>query len=123
MNQPQRAPRKSVSSPQAQARLKLVSNEHPRSHQLRRTCLRLVFVLLVGLFVIGALQAVVTQSQGRIDQLNIQIDEALRIDRELRLQRAELLSPERLALLAQDRLGMVPPATVKYLDPVIPPAP
>lgn len=105
------------------SRLRVVARERPRSSQVRRLVVRVVVVLLGGLFAIGVLQAVVTQAQGRIDQLDRQIDEAVNLDRELRLRRAELLSPARLATEARDRLGMVPPETINYLDPAVPPAP
>ncbi|MCE2531443.1 MAG: hypothetical protein J4F44_03025 [Acidimicrobiia bacterium] len=112
-------------TPQAgtQSRLRIVAPERPRSNQIRRIVVRVVVVLLGGLFAIGVLQAVVTQAQGRIDQLDHQIDEAVSLDRELRLRRAGLLSPARLATEARDRLGMVPPETINYLDPAVPPAP
>ena len=123
MNRPLRTPQAPAPQVRAQSRLRVVGRERPRSSQLRRIVLRVALVLLSGLFAIGVLQAVVTQAQGRIDQLDRQIDEAVSLDRELRLRRAELLSPARLATEARDRLGMVPPATVNYLDPATPPAP
>ena len=118
-------PKPQPAAPQAgtQSRLRVVTQERPRSHQVRRLVVRVVVVLLSGLFAIGVLQAVVTQAQGRIDQLDRQIDDAVSLDRELRLRRAELLSPARLATEARDRLGMVPPETINYLDPAVPPAP
>lgn len=118
-------PKPQPAAPQAgtQSRLRVVARERPRSSQVRRLVVRVVVVLLGGLFAIGVLQAVVTQAQGRIDQLDHQIDEAVNLDRELRLRRAELLSPARLATEARDRLGMVPPETINYLDPAVPPAP
>ncbi len=106
-----------------QSRLRVVERERPRSNQIRRIVVRVGVVLLGGLFAIGVLQAVVTQAQGRIDQLDHRIDEAVSLDRELRLRRAGLLSPARLATEARGRLGMVPPATINYLDPAVPPAP
>lgn len=118
-------PKPQPAAPQAgtQSRLRVVARERPRSGQVRRLVVRVVVVLLGGLFAIGVLQAVVTQAQGRIDQLDHRIDEAVNLDRELRLRRAELLSPARLATEARDRLGMVPPETINYLDPAVPPAP
>lgn len=106
-----------------QSALRVVASGRPRSKHLRRVVLRVVVVLLGGLFAVGVLQAVVTQSQGRIDQLEGRIDEAVNLDRALRLRRAELMSPARLAAEARDRLGMVPPETVHYLDPAVLPAP
>ena len=94
-----------------------------RRRQVRRLAVRVSVVLLAGLFMIGMLQAVVTQAQGRIDQLNTQLDDAADLDRQLRLQRAALLSPARLVTEARDRLGMVPPETIRYLTPSPAPAP
>lgn len=123
MSKPLATPQPAASPPGTQSRLRVVARERPRSTQVRRLVVRVVIVLLGGLFAIGVLQAVVTQAQGRIDQLDRQIDEAVSLDRELRLRRAELLSPARLATEARDRLGMVPPETINYLDPAVPPAP
>lgn len=123
MTRPLRTPPAPDPQPRARSRLRVVGSERPGPSQLRRIVLRVALVLLSGLFAIGVLQAVVTQAQGRIDQLDRQIDEAVSLDRELRLRRAELLSPARLATEARDRLGMVPPATINYLDPATPPAP
>ncbi|MDE0654104.1 MAG: hypothetical protein OXI26_10660 [bacterium] len=123
MSRPLRTPEAPTPQVEAQSRLRVVGSERPKSNHLRRIVLRVVVVLLSGLFAIGVLQAVVTQAQGRIDQLDRQIDDAVSLDRELRLRRAELLSPARLATEARDRLGMVPPATVNFLDPATPPAP
>lgn len=116
-------PRPAAPQAAAPSRLRVVARERPRSKAVRRAVVRVAVVLLGGLFAIGVLQAVVTQAQGRIDQLDRQIDEAVSLDRELRLRRAELLSPARLATEARDRLGMVPPETINYLDPAVPPAP
>lgn len=118
-------PKHRVSDPQpnSQSRLRVVGNERSEARRLRRLVWRVALVLLGGLFVIGLVQGVVTQTQGRIDQLDTQLDDAVGLERELRLQRAELLSPARLATEARDRLGMVPPATIHYLDPATPVAP
>jgi len=123
MSKPLAAPPRAAPQAGAKSRLRVVERERPRSKAVRRVVVRVVIVLLGGLFAIGVLQAVVTQAQGRIDQLDHQIDEAVSLDRELRLRRAELLSPARLATEARDRLGMVPPETINYLDPAVPPAP
>ena len=123
MNRPLRSPQVPDAEVGTQPRLRVVGSERPGSSRLRRIVLRVSLVLLGGLFAIGVIQAVVTQAQRRIDQLDRQIDEAVSLDRDLRLQRAELLSPARLATEARDRLGMVPPVTINYLDPATPPAP
>lgn len=120
MNRPSPAPRTPASTA---PRLEVVTASRQNPGRLRRTGIVVTLVLLAGLFITGAVQAVVTEAQGRIDQLNSQIDEAAAQDRELRLRRAELLAPARLRAAARDRLGMVTPTTIVYLVPSQPPAP
>lgn len=102
--------------------LEVVSSPRRDLAWIRRTGTIVILSLFLGLFATGAVQGVVTQAQGRIDQLNAQISEAAETDRLLHLRRAELLSPERLRREAGDRLGMVPPTTVVYLVPSESPA-
>lgn len=122
MNRPSPAPGGPGSQRTAEPRLAVVSESPQSSKKIRRTGIVVVVALLVGLFVVGIVQGVVTETQGRIDQLNGQIDDAAVMDRELRLRRAELLAPARLREAAQDRLGMVTPTTIVYLVPSQPPA-
>ena len=89
---------------------------------IRRIGTIVILSLFVGLFATGVVQAVVTQAQGRIDQLNTQISESTETDRLLHMRRAELLSPARLRREAGERLGMVTPTTVVYLVPSEAPA-
>lgn len=123
MNRPSPAPRTPDSLPATAPRLRVMAGSRQNPARLRRTGIVVALVLLAGLFITGAVQAVVTEAQGRIDQLNTQIDEATAQDRELRLRRAELLAPARLRAAARDRLGMVTPTTIVYLVPSQPPAP
>lgn len=123
MNRSSPAPRTPASQPAAAPRLRVVARSRQNPGRLRRTGIVVTLVLLSGLFITGAVQAVVTEAQGRIDQLNTQIQEATARDRELRLRRAELLAPARLRAAAHDRLGMVTPTTIVYLVPSQPPAP
>ena len=123
MNRPQPTPREAAPRPDGESHLRVVAAPRTRPGTIRRTGLIVLFALFAGLFVIGVLQAVVTEAQGRIDQLNEQIDEATTTDRELRLRRTEMLSPAVLAERARDRLGMVTPTTIVYLVPSEPPAP
>lgn len=76
--------------------------------------LSIVSALLLGMV---AFQVVLTQDQTRLDELEKQA--AVEQDRyeRLRLEVAQLESPERVVAAAQERLGMVPPATVTYLSP------
>lgn len=123
MSRPQPSPRERAPQPGAASRLRVVAAPRTRPGTIRRTGLIVMFALFVGLFVVGVLQAVVTEAQGRIDQLNSQISEATATDRELRLRRTEMLSPAVLRHQARDRLGMVTPTTIIYLVPSEAPAP
>jgi cell division protein FtsL len=73
----------------------------------------LAFVIAFGLVVA---QALLVQGQQRLDDLDGMNADAARRQRELRLQIAELESPDRIVAAATD-LGMVPPPGVTYLTP------
>jgi cell division protein FtsL len=128
--QVQRAPRRAptpapVPSPKPKGRppLRVVGEEEPRRTVDRRRRARLltgltVFVVVGGLFGLVASHVVLTQGQFRLEQVEKKAaDEQARFER-LRLQVAQLESPERVVAAAQERLGMVPPPGVKYLSPV-----
>jgi cell division protein FtsL len=86
----------------------------------RRTRLLAVAVsLLVGLGLLGiaCLHVVLTQGQFELDKLNARAEREQQRYEQLRLQVAELESPERVVAAAQERLGMVPPPAVTYLTP------
>lgn len=75
--------------------------------------------VLVALCVFGVVvfHVVLTQNQFRLDRLQEQsAQRQARFDR-LRLQVAELESPDRVVADAQQRLGMVIPPKVTYLTP------
>jgi cell division protein FtsL len=74
-------------------------------------------LVALGLFGIASLHVVLTQGQFRLDRLQSQADQQQARYEQLRLQVAELESPERIVAVAQERLGMVPPAAVTYLAP------
>jgi cell division protein FtsL len=77
-----------------------------------------VLFVIAALFGLVASHVVLTQGQFRLEQLEKQAaEEQARFER-LRLQVAQLESPERIVAAAQERLGMVPPPGVKYLSPV-----
>ncbi len=123
MNRPQPSPQTPAPPSRGESYLRVVAAARAKPGRIRRVGLVVVLALFVGLFVIGVLQAVVTEAQGRIDQLNEQVTEATAADRELRLRRAQLLSPAVLREAARDRLGMVTPTTIVYLVPPEAPAP
>jgi cell division protein FtsL len=67
-------------------------------------------------FVLVALQTLLVQGQSRLDQFDTRIAEATDQQADLRLEVAELESPERIVAAATS-LGMVPPPGVTYLTP------
>jgi cell division protein FtsL len=74
-------------------------------------------IVVAGLFALVAFHVVVTQAQFRLDKMDARAaNEQARYQR-LRLQVAELESPDRIVAAAQERLGMVPPPGVTYLSP------
>lgn len=85
-----------------------------RQRRARRFGAVLSTILVVAVFGVVAAHVVLTQHQFRLERLEREAAaEEARYER-LRLQVAELESPERVVAAAQ-ALGMVPPATVTYL--------
>ncbi len=86
----------------------------------------LVVAVFAGLFAIVALRVVLAQGQVEIDRLTTSIETQQTAGQELRLKVAELEAPSQIVAAARQRLGMVSPATVSYLNPpppaVAPPA-
>lgn len=76
-------------------------------------------VLIGGalLFALVAAHVVLTQNQFRLERMQRQAAEQQARYERLRAQVAELESPGRIVAAAQQRLGMVPPSSVKYLTP------
>jgi cell division protein FtsL len=74
-------------------------------------------LVVLGLFGIVSLHVALTQGQFRLDRLQARADAQQARYEQLRLQVAELESPERIVAVAQERLGMVSPPAVTYLSP------
>jgi cell division protein FtsB len=74
-------------------------------------------LLFLALFALAAFQTVLIRAQDRLDELNSDVATEQELDAQLRLQLAELQSPERIAQAARDRLGMIAPNTVTFLEP------
>jgi cell division protein FtsL len=91
----------------------------PRVRRRRAGAAAVVALLVVfgGLFGLAVCQAVMAQNQMRLDRLGREVADAQARYQRLRFQVAQLESPERIVAAAQERLGMVPPATVRYLSP------
>ncbi|HEV7888032.1 MAG TPA: cell division protein FtsL [Acidimicrobiales bacterium] len=94
--------------------------ERSAAAQRRRTRLLatgIVLLVALSLFGVVAAHVVLTQNQFRLQKLQHQAAQEQAKYERLRLQVAELESPARVVAAAQERLGMVPPANVKYLTP------
>jgi len=110
-------------SPASRARppLRLVGEAElaVRGRRRRARVMTVVTLALVvaGLFGLVASHVVLTQGQFRLQHLQARADESQARYERLRLQVARLESPERIVAAAQERLGMVPPAGVRYLSP------
>jgi cell division protein FtsL len=68
-------------------------------------------------FALVAVHVVLAEGQFRLSSLQRQADEAQARYIRLRLEAARLESPQRIVADAENRLGMVSPATVTYLTP------
>jgi cell division protein FtsL len=74
-------------------------------------------IVVAGLFALVAFHVVVTQAQFRLDKMDARAARQEARYQRLRLQVAQLESPDRIVATAQERLGMVPPPGVTYLSP------
>lgn len=111
--QPQRTPATRERRPQ----LRVV--DEPRSRRLSPGA---VVVLVVGgvfavLFGLVVFHTVLLQNQQRLDRLDKQVTDAQAQYQSLRLQVAQLESPQRILDVATHKLGMVPPDGTTYLTP------
>jgi cell division protein FtsL len=68
-------------------------------------------------FLVVACQVVLVQGQQRLDRLDLEISSSSATYQRLRLEVAELESPERIVEAATTQLGMAPPPEVTYLTP------
>lgn len=86
---------------------------------VRQIALVVTIVAALCLFGVVVFHVVLTQNQFRLEGLRDQAaDREAEYDR-LRLQVAELESPERIVAEAQQRLGMITPPEVIYLTPSV----
>ncbi len=74
-------------------------------------------LLFVALFAIAGAHSLIVQQQRHIDSVNGRITEAEDRAEALKVELAELQSPERIVKEARDRLGMVQAPTPVYLQP------
>lgn len=122
--QPAPAPsRRPTPDPRPPLRVVQPHERQPRRRKAdakKRTRLFAASGILLGavlLFGLVAAHVLLTQNQFQLQRVQRQAaEEQARYER-LRAQVAELESPERVVAAAQERLGMVPPNSVKYLTP------
>ena len=74
-------------------------------------------VLFLVLFGLAVFHTVLIGAQGRLDELDSRIESEQDLQHRLRLELAELESPERIVDAATNDLGMVPPGEVVWLAP------
>lgn len=112
-----RAPRRQQVETPKRPELRVV--EPPAKDRLRPARVGTIAgaVLFLALFGLAAFQTVLIRAQDRLDTLNREVEEQTEIAHQLELELAELQSPERIAQVARDRLGMIAPHTVTFLEP------
>ncbi len=91
----------------------------------RRRRARAVLIATIGMgtfiaFALVYLHVVLAQRQFRIDRLNTEVSKAQTSYQNLRLEVAQLDSPQQIVSTAEGRLGMVQPSKVLYLTPSAP---
>lgn len=94
--------------------------ERTPAQRRRRTRLTIVGSTAVALIIALALvylHVLLAQRQFSLDNLNARVQQEQATYQKLRLQVAELGSPENIISTAEGRLGMVQPAQVTYLSP------
>ena len=122
---PARRPRPAppVKRPPARPELRVVTTEEIAEAQRARLVRQLVvagaLVAALCLFGVVVFHVLLTQNQFRLDKLQEQSLERQAEYDKLRLQVAELESPDRIVATAQQRLGMVAPPGVTYLAPTL----
>ncbi|HEV2768299.1 MAG TPA: hypothetical protein VGV63_11420 [Acidimicrobiales bacterium] len=111
-------------APSVRPPLRLVDNARLRLALRQRRSRRLLVVaaVLVGasLLALAASHAMMISTQVRLDDLDQRVVEAQARHQALRLEVATLEAPDRVVSVAQERLGMVSPDTVTYLQAAAP---
>ncbi|HEX4978593.1 MAG TPA: cell division protein FtsL [Acidimicrobiales bacterium] len=114
-------PAHSPPAPDERRRLRVVPAADPRDERRRRRA-RQVFVAsgvlaAFGIFAVVVAHVLLMQGQFELQRLEQRSARAQAEYDRLRLQVSELESPTRIVATAQQKLGMVAPATITYLAP------
>ena len=119
--QPQVQPKRRAPAPHPRPHLWVVGAGEPRQRRITRMVTgALVVAVFATLFATVALRVLLAQGQVDIDRLTESIEAQQAVQQDLRLAVAELESPAQIVGAARQRLGMVTPAVVIYLDPAPP---
>lgn len=112
---PQRRP---APAPTPRPHLRLVAPGEARARRRARLLTgALLATACVGLFVIVALRVLLAQGQAEVDRLEAGIEAARATQQDLRLTVAEWEAPAHIVAAARQRLGMITPPSVTYLNP------
>jgi hypothetical protein len=79
-----------------------------------------VLIACAGVFGLAGIHVLLTEGQFRLGHLQTKANDAQAEYVRLRLQVAQLESPQRIVADAQERLGMVSPSALTYLTPTSP---
>jgi cell division protein FtsL len=96
--------------------------DRARRRRRRLAATAVVLLICASLFGVVAFHVELTEGQLELERLRSQAASEQSRNARLRLEVAELESPEWIVAVAQGR-GMAPPREVKYLSPAGPPAP
>jgi cell division protein FtsL len=88
-----------------------------RRRRVRLAGIAVAAFVIALLFAAVGMHVVLAQNQFRLDQVDAQAAAQQAKFQQLRLQVAQLSSPQRILGTAQGRLGMVPPPGVTFLNP------
>lgn len=110
------APRPAPRAPE-RARPELRVVEQARRERRRRVGLLVSIGVALAMFAIAGSQTLIISQQGHIDSVNRGIANAEDRAQALRLELAELKSPQHITSEATTRLGMIPAPTPVYLQP------
>ena len=97
------------------SRLRLVDRTAPERRRIG--LIAAVGGVVVVLFAIAAAQTLIISEQAHIDRVTMRIGEAETRAELLRVELAQLQSPQHVTALATTKLGMIPAPTPVYLQP------
>ncbi len=109
-------------APVRRPRLRVVDEAARRAQLARQRRARFIVTLVVAVvvgsvFALAAAHAYLVSGQSKLDRLTAQVEQARATYSRSRLEVAQLGSPARIVTEATSRLGMVTPATTRYLSP------